>query len=164
MRHLSWIRIQTPVLLLAMTLMGSMPSSVLAQGPAPAESGRKVPVLALALSLVVPGGGQAYNGEWGKSAFVLGSTVVAVGLFGFDGVSCLVDDDGENCTRAAVGLGLAAAVLLYSWIDAPLTAAAINRRIDLGSATAEVGPRLLVSRGLPPGHRPAGVSLIRVKF
>jgi hypothetical protein len=164
MRHLRRIQIHTPVLLLAATMMWSTPSSALAQDAAPAESGRKVPALAFALSFVVPGAGQAYNGEWEKSAFVLGSTVVAVGLFGFDGVSCLVDDDGENCVQAAVGLGLAGAILLYSWIDAPLTARALNRRIDPGGATAEVGPRLLAPRGSLRGDRHARLSLVRVTF
>ena len=164
MDRLRWTSSRLPALLLAATLMWALPASASAQSGTPVKDGRKVPALAFVLSVVVPGGGQAYNGQWGKGALILGSTVAAVGLFGFDAASCAWDDDGENCIRAAVGLGIGAAILLYSWIDAPMTARAINRRIDLGDATVEMGPKLLGSAGPLRGGPGASLSLIRMKF
>ena len=63
-----------------------------------------------------------------------------------------------------MGAAMAAAVILYAWIDAPLSARAINRRIDLGQATAEIGLRLLNHTHQAHGEWGARVSLVRVKF
>ena len=144
----------------AATLAAS--SASLAQTPEESPQ-RKSPPLALALSVVVPGGGQAYNGEWGKSAVVFGTVVAGVGLFGSDLAICLWDDDGENCTRAAVGMAVTGLVLLYSLIDAPLTARSINRRRSLGDIDITVGPSFGGASG--PKRRGFGdLNLIRLTF
>jgi hypothetical protein len=108
MNRLTRTIVRTLALLLTTASMWSMPYSASVRYLRSAEAGRTSPVLAFALSLFVPGAIQAYNGEWDRGAFVLGSAVAAVGLFAEDGVNCVVDDDGENCTLAAAGLGLAA--------------------------------------------------------
>ena len=49
---------------------------------------------------------------------------------------------------------------LWSLIDAPRTANAINRTIDAGQVALEIGPRLMV----PDRDSRVGLSLVRVRF
>ncbi len=83
----------------------------------------------------------------------------------------------DGCGWVTVGLIGMAGFALWSWIDAPLAANAINRRIDAGQVALEVGPRLIVPSGrtaigrlrpsgpssLGPGSR-IDLGLLRVSF
>ena len=158
------------LLLLTATLIGSTAHTVEAQ-----ES-RKSPWGAFALSFLIPGAGQAYNGQWGKGGLMLGGVVVSSGVVLAD--DCDVFSTGNNCgfLTAAGFIGMVGFVL-WSWIDAPITANAINRRIEAGQVALEIGPDLSVprSRSAMGGLRPLGspsfhmdsridLSLVRVRF
>jgi len=88
----------------------------------------KSPALAWALSLLVPGGGQGYNGQWGKGAIFFGVVAVGMGIYVQNGGGNCIVGQGENCGAASAGAFLAVGGWIGSQIDAPLTAAAINRR------------------------------------
>ena len=90
--------------------------------PQPAGDVRhKSPFLAWFLSFLVPGGGQGYNGQWGKAAAFFGGAVVGV-----------VVANQETCNSSSIctgpGFWLLLASSVGSQIDAPITAAAINRK------------------------------------
>ena len=82
---------------------------------------RQSPSLAWFLSFLVPSGGQGYNGHWGKAAAFFGGAVVGV-----------VVPNQETCNSfyfcAGPGFWLLLASSVGSQIDAPISAAAINRR------------------------------------
>ena len=159
------------LLLLTATLIGGTARTAEAQ----VES-RKSPWGAFGLSLLIPGAGQAYNGQWGKGGLMLGGVVVSFGVVLAD--DCDVFYTANNCgfLTAAGFIGVVGFVL-WSWIDAPITANAINRRIDAGQVALEIGPELSVPRsrsamgGLRPSrfssfHRDSRIdfSLVRVRF
>lgn len=88
-----------------------------------AERRHKSPVLAWFLSWLVPGGGQAYNGQWTKAAVFFGSAAA--------GFALVASNDGFNCsndcgTRDA-GLVVLAISSIGSQIEAPIAASKINR-------------------------------------
>jgi hypothetical protein len=93
------------------------------------------------LSFVLPGAGQGYNGQWGKAAVFLGVTLVAFtmvtrgdGLF-----ACEAPDySNDKCSTATVGALIGAASWIGSQIDAPISAAAINRRGRTATPRASV--------------------------
>jgi hypothetical protein len=132
------------------------PGDVEAQAP----EGKKAPAAALALSVLIPGAGQAYNGDWGKAALIIGGELVAAALI-VSGVSCA--DNSNDCPNLTIGLLMAAGFTIGSWIDAPLSARKINRRIELGAATAEVGAQLRITGDRGGGLR-ASFNLLRVRF
>jgi hypothetical protein len=76
----------------------------------------KSPVLALGLSLLVPGGGQYYNGQSVKGAMM---TVVAAG-----GAVVMVTGDHHE---APYGLLVYAVAAVWSLIDAPIAANLMNQ-------------------------------------
>ena len=80
---------------------------------------KKIPALAFALSFVMPGAGQAYNGEWGKGAILFGVTAL--------GVVVGRDSEESNDFMPSPFIALAAAAWAWSWIDAPISANRINR-------------------------------------
>jgi hypothetical protein len=80
----------------------------------------KSPFLAWFLSFLVPGGGQGYNGQWGKAAAFFG--VAVVGVFVESQETC----NSFFCTGP--GFWLYAASSVGSQIDAPISSAAMNRR------------------------------------
>ena len=125
-----------------------------------ASPGRKSPALALALSVVVPGAGQVYNGHYLKGALVFGGAALMAGPIILTASDVLgLDDDTSGTTvhvLGAAGMGL----ILWSWIDAPLSAKAINRRLDAGGAGLEIGPRF----GMPREGGGVGLSLLRIRF
>jgi hypothetical protein len=93
--------------------------------PIQADSGRrhKSPVLAWFLSWLVPGGGQGYNGQWGKAGLFFVPAVVGVALAASnDGFSCSGD-----CGTRDVGLALLVVSSVASQIEAPIAASKINR-------------------------------------
>ena len=125
-----------------------------------AAEGRKSPALALGLSVVVPGAGQVYNGHYAKGAVMFVGAVAAAGSIVLTLSDLLGLDDDESGTGVhvlgAAGMGL----ILWSWIDAPLSAKAINRRLDAGRLALEIGPRVeneLSGWGV-------GLSLARIEF
>ena len=92
--------------------------------PVPQSPGgvrHKSPFLAWFLSALVPGGGQGYNGQWGKAAVFFGVAVVGA-----------VVAIPETCKSYSLCTGpwfwLTVASSVGSQIDAPITSAAINRR------------------------------------
>jgi hypothetical protein len=110
------------------------------------QQGRKSPPLALALSVLVPGAGQVYNGDYLKGGIMFGGAVITAGPLILTASDVLGLDDDRSGTGThvlgAVGVGL----ILWSWIDAPLSAKAINRRLDSGRLTLEIGPRVEINR------------------
>lgn len=90
----------------------------------PAGPGHKSPFLAWFLSWMMPGGGQAYNGQWGKSAIFFGGAVAGLSLaIANDGFDCSGDCSGRDA-----GLVVLLAASLGSQIDAPISASRINRK------------------------------------
>jgi len=148
----------TSMVCLALALAG-LPVGLAAQAPGAAASERS-PALALGLSVLLPGAGQIYNGQHLKGVVMFAGAVAtswAIVLTASDVLG--LDDDTSDAgvhTIGAIGIGL----VLWSWIDAPLSARAINRRIRAGRATLDVGA-LLVPPG--PGHR-LDVTLLRAAF
>ena len=124
---------------------------------------RKSPWAAFGLSVLIPGAGQAYNGQWGKGGLMLGgevaSVVVVAANIGDCGIGTFFGNT-DGCGLVTVGLIGMAGFALWSWIDAPLAANAINRRIDAGQVALEIGPQLVA---LNRDSR-IGLSLVRVRF
>lgn len=101
------------------------------------------PELALLYSLLLPGGGQFYNGQKKKGVILLSSAAIGVALIltSFGGV-----DTGTfselivvNEANFIIGIGLAYGAWFYSWIDAPMVAHKLNRRHGI---TLELSPTL----------------------
>jgi hypothetical protein len=132
-------------------------------------AGRKSPGLAFLLSFLITGAGQGYNGQWGKGLLMFGGAVASIAVYnaGTETDDCVLNDE---CSQRDAGLAALAVFWLWSVIDAPISASAINRRLDAGVAL-EIGPRLdgrLASsatglRVLPEPPRYA-ISLARVSF
>lgn len=68
-------------------------------------------------SLLIVGGGQIYNGQWGKGLLMMGLDVAAYVMI-FSGVDEVV----------LTGAVMAIVLPIWSMVDAPLTAAAMNRK------------------------------------
>ena len=99
----------------------------------PGEAKHRSPALAWLLSYLLPGGGQAYNGQWDKAAVFLGVAVA--------GLAINASDDCGDYVCFGPGFWVAAASAVGSQIDAPVSAAAINRKAQRGnprSASATV--------------------------
>jgi hypothetical protein len=99
----------------------------------------KSPTTAFLLSLVLPGGGQYYNGQYTKGAIMTGTAVAGIVLIlaaGYEDV--FVADDyyyasygywtTESTTWLTVGTVLIVGSSVWSIIDAPITAKKINER------------------------------------
>ena len=91
----------------------------------PQVDDEKNPWLAFALSFLIPGAGQYYNGQYAKGTvqFLISYVGLAMALAesGDD------DSDDDANTRAAVGAWLYGGGALWSVIDAPVSANRINR-------------------------------------
>ena len=113
----------TPAYTPAMRLFSSAPGQSV-------EHRRRSPALAWFLSFLVPGAGQGYNGQWGKAAvfFTVFTTGVVLSARKDGDLDCIMERD-ETCGAAETA---GAWMWLGGWvgaqIDAPLTAAAMNRR------------------------------------
>ncbi len=168
-----------PLLLVLLTtvLLGSAHTAEAQTASEQTVEARKSSWVAFALSFfVIPGAGQAYNGQWGKGGLMLGGVAVSIGVVFAD--DCDVFYTANNCGfLTAAGFVGVAGFVLWSWIDAPLAANAINRRIDAGQVALEIGPQLILpqSRSVMGGLRPSGFlsfhrdsqidfSLVRVRF
>ncbi len=117
----------------------------------------KSPAGAFALSLMIPGAGQAHNGQWGKGALMLGGGLVSVGLAVAGADECDSSGDCSLLTAGVVGL---VGFWVWSMIDAPVSASSINRRIDAGEVALEIGPQLIA----PNRDSLVELSLVRVRF
>ena len=98
------------------------------------------PVGAFALSLMIPGAGQAHNGQWGKGALMLGGGLVSVGVAIAGANEC---DSSGDCSMLTAGLVGLIGFWVWSMIDAPVAANAINREIEAGPVVVEIGPQLI---------------------
>ncbi len=96
--------------------------------------GRKNGGTAFVLSLLVPGGGQFYNGESGKGIAMLSTCVLGVILLSSSGSS---SDSYYQTTEpgglAGFGVLLMLGGSLWSIIDAPISSARINQENTLAS-------------------------------
>jgi hypothetical protein len=92
-------------------------------GPQKAETRHKSPVLAWFLSWLIPGGGQGYNGQWGKAAaFFVPAAVGFTLAVSNDGFSC-----SQDCGTRDLGLVILAVASIGSQVEAPIAASKINR-------------------------------------
>lgn len=118
---------------------------------------RKSPVAAGALSALIIGGGQAYNGEWGKAAGFLGGAIVfgSATLSELESDACVFNDEcGAAGTYALLWLGNG----VWSILDAVHGAKRINREHGVARAI-EFGPRLprdMVAGSRAESGRPLG--------
>ncbi len=136
-------------------------------------TGRKNPTTAFLISFFIVGGGQGYNGQWGKAVLMFGGAVAsaAVAQAGSEQEECMALEN-PDCGQRNLGYAGMGLFWIWSWLDAPMTASAINRRLDAG-VSLEIGPRPQL--GFPSdrlasqlaGRRVApqfGVSVARVRF
>ena len=146
-----------PLLLLLLTamLIGATAYTAGAQVQSP-----RLPGKALSLSLLMPGAGQAYNGQWAKGRWMLGGELLSSAVVIKYGDGCELFDIDRNCDRFNVGLVGMVGFWVWSMIDAPITAIAINHRMDAGRVALEIGPRLTA----PTGDSRVGLSLVRLRF
>ena len=107
------------------------------------------------MSLMWPGAGQGYNGQWAKGAVMLGGEVVSAVV-----VLATSDDCPTDCGAFNAGVIGMVGFALWSLIDAPRTAYAINHRIDAGQVALEIGPQLIT----PNRDSRVGLSLVRLRF
>ena len=120
---------------------------------------KKNPWLAGGLSLLSPGLGQIYNGQYSKLAIQFGAAIVVLGLlysgleddFRYDGRRLDPDDDEWKVTS---GISLWAGVEVWSVVDAYLSANEINEQnqqpsyghlIEIGGSRATFGVDPVVS-------------------
>lgn len=88
----------------------------------------KSPVTAFFFSLLVPGTGQIYNGDYWKAALQMGG-IIATGLMVSNNEKYTSDDAQKSVT---FGLGIFIGIWAWSVIDAPISAGRVNREIDHG--------------------------------
>jgi TolB-like protein len=88
----------------------------------------KSPLTAFFFSLIVPGSGQLYNGEYLKGALQMGG-IIATGLMVSNNEKY---DNDEAKQTVTFGLGIFIGIWAWSIIDAPISAGRINREIDHG--------------------------------
>lgn len=153
-------------------VVAAPPQTIPAQGQPRAQmtTDRKSPGVAFLLSFLIVGAGQGYNGQWGKALLMAGGAISGVAIASAGAEDCV---DYDDCGRVTAGVVAALGFAIWSWIDAPITASAINTRRDLGIASLEVGPLpklgfpsdALVSRVHPPRTSPQlGISIARLRF
>lgn len=93
-----------PLLLVLLT------SALIGSTARPAEAqveSRKSPFGAFALSLMMPGAGQAYNGQWTKGGVMLGGTVASLAVAAAGGGDCsslYVGYEGGGCVWVLGGV------------------------------------------------------------
>ncbi len=109
------------------------------------------------MSMMIPGAGQAHNGQWAKGGLMLGGGLVSVGVALAGANEC---DSSGDCSLLTAGLVGMFGFWVWSMIDAPVTANAINRRVDAGQVALEIGPQLTA----PNRGSRVGLSLVRVRF
>ncbi len=124
------------------------------------QASKKSPGLAFLLSFLIVAAGQGYNGQWGKGVGMFAGELASFGVLAAGLSDCV---DGSDCGVSLAGLVGMVGFALWSWIDAPISASKINRRIDAGGMALEVGPRLYnaPSGGAANHARLAGLQMVR---
>ena len=150
LRPLSIVLITTVMIGSALAAEGQTASEQTVEAP-------RSPMGAFALSMMIPGAGQAHNGQWGKGGLMLGGGLVSAGVAIAGANEC---DSSDDCFLLTAGLVGMFGFWVWSMIDAPVSANSINRRIEAGQVALEIGPQLIV----PSGGSRVGLSLVRVKF
>lgn len=105
---------------------------------------RKEPAVSFLFSLLIPGGGQYYNGQYGKGAVMTGICIGSLAMI----IAGAVETEEwygngyyhySNRSDALIGIGAAIYFGNYLWslIDAPIVSNRINKmtRIQLGNNT-----------------------------
>jgi hypothetical protein len=110
--------------------------------------------------VLVPGAGQVYNGDYLKAGIMFGGAVITAGPLILTASDVLGLDDDTSGTGTHVLGALGVGLILWSWIDAPLSAKAINRRLDSGRVALEVGPGVEIA----PWGLGTDLSLLRIGF
>jgi len=116
---------------------------------------RRDPGMALFLSMILPGGGQFYNGQGGKGTFFLLAGATSAVLFVSSGPGALADL-GNRSAGTKLGFYGMIGIGLWSMIDAPIMANRLNRENgvafrmqpmlqDGGKGTFALGPKLSIS-------------------
>ncbi len=149
---------------------------VQSQPRAQITDGRKSPGVAFILSFLLVGAGQGYNGQWGKGLLMAGGAVSSIAIANAGIEKCDPDfysDEEADCSQVALGVVAALGFAIWSWIDAPVSASAINTRLDMGIASVEFGPQpklgfpsdAIVGRASRGRTLPQfGISLARLSF
>jgi hypothetical protein len=90
---------------------------------------KKDPLLAFGLSFLITGGGQFYNGQYGKGILQLGAVLVGISLVASAGDSHNhpYDSSEEDEAQVAFGTVMILGGYLWSLIDAPISANRINQ-------------------------------------
>lgn len=92
---------------------------------------KKEPVLAFALSFLIPGGGQFYNGEGAKGGIMLGvaslGAILLIANIHEELTTWDSHDDFDNEGLAFLGVTMVLGSAIWSMIDAPISASRINR-------------------------------------
>lgn len=112
---------------------------------------KKAPGTAFFLSLVIVGGGQFYNGQVGKGFIMMGSMITGGILF----FSAIENQTFTSGTRASIGFGIMVGTVLWSLIDAPITAVNLNKKNSMSinlspsihsyqNGNLALGPRLIL--------------------
>jgi len=116
---------------------------------------RKEPAVALLLSLVLPGAGQFYNGEYGKGAAMLLCATTGLVVFFVtypedkvwcDYAGCYIEEEGSR-EVAMGGLALLAATSIFSILDAPFSAVRINKELGYSLGNVPISDQASVSIG-----------------
>ena len=96
-------------------------------------SGKKEPVTAAILSLVIPGAGQFYNEQPGKALIPLAGLATFIGLYysAVEDNDVIWDHDGDD-GRASVGFLVYLGTQAYGVFDAYTSANKINRQRKFG--------------------------------
>jgi TM2 domain-containing membrane protein YozV len=116
----------------------------------------KNPELAGALSVLVPGLGQVYNGETVKGISVLTGFLGGIAVC----IAAKIGDTNDSIGASGwLGVGMIGTAYLWGIIDAPLSANRINRE----NATRGMGPLIEIHAGaysisLKTGITPHGIS------
>jgi len=85
------------------------------------------PSTALLFSMLVPGGGQFYNGEVGKGMLALGGTIGGIVMFAANyPVAGYGVAESGNAGASLAGLGIVLVTGIWSMVDAPQSARRIN--------------------------------------
>lgn len=117
--------------------------------PQDADMDERNPWIAFAMSAVITGGGQFYNKQYFKGVAQFSISAVGLGLLladtGDDIEPLGTDDPDDRGTRDAIGAVMFLGGALWSMIDAPLSANAINRK-RRESASFHVAPMVRKDR------------------
>ena len=111
----------------------SLPDSY--YNPPPKRVSVKKPWLAFLLSTAIVGGGQFYNEQMRKGSVMFMGAAAGVGLFYAsrndnyrNKLTGLHLDPDDNDGKGNLGLGLGLAFVVWSMVDAPVSAIKINKR------------------------------------